>query len=81
MFVGPEPGIVRKAGLDLMKPLLVALEEPVGFAELFDEVFGDGVLGVVGREPAVHDEFEFGGVFARDEDLFGAAAVGETVER
>jgi hypothetical protein len=71
---------VGQLAVDLVKPSFGALEEPVGFDEFIDERFGDGVLGVIGFEPMVGEEFQFFRVFAGDEDLFGAAAVGHSVE-
>jgi hypothetical protein len=53
---------------------------PLIDGDLFDEGFFHFVLRIPGVGEAVEESFEFGAVFAGEDDRFGAGAVDEGVE-
>jgi hypothetical protein len=65
--------------VDFVEAALVALEVPLGVRGLVDEDAFGGSLRIVLVEPALDEGEVFGGVFAAEDDGFGAAAVGEGV--
>jgi len=80
IFLGPAAGISREGALDSGETLLVAAQKPIGEGGLLDEIGGDGVLRAIGFEPIPDGGVEFGGVFFGEENLLGAAAVGEAIQ-
>ena len=66
--------------VDFVEAALVALKIPLGMRGLLDKYAFGRILRIVLAEPALNKRGIFGGIFAVEDDLRGAAAVCEPVE-